>query len=271
MNFTKNDIPRYLSGDMSPDEEAAFEKALQTDTELQELLNLHREVERSLQQEWGQDEQRDQLKATMQTLRQEYFGGEQQAGAQGEGKGLHAVQSGASAQQGIAGPKPGKLVSFKRYVGVAIAAAAVLIIAIFVWNPFAGNLYDKYADTQMISQVERGSHVDSVLQEATTAFNSKDFTVAAVNLAEVVQNQPDNSYALFYLGVSLLQTDQVTYARAIFEKLFKGESAFKYEACFYEALSFLKDKDKDTAKDWLEKIPADAPNYKKAQELMRKL
>jgi TolA-binding protein len=264
MNFTKNDIPRYLSGDMSPDEEAAFEKALQTDTELQELLNLHREVERSLKQEWGQDEQRDQLKATMQTLRQEYFGGEQQTGAS---------QPTATQQPtaGTAAPAPGKLVSFKRYVGVAIAAAAVLIVALFVWNPFAGNLYEKYADTQMISQVERGSHVDSVLQEATTAFNSKDFTVAAVNLAEVVQNQPDNSYALFYLGVSLLQTDQVTYARAIFEKLFKGESAFKYEACFYEALSFLKDKDKDTAKDWLEKIPSDAPNYKKAQELMRKL
>ncbi len=51
----------------------------------------------------------------------------------------------------------------------------------------------------------------------------------------------------------------------------KGESAFKYEAAFYEALSFLKEKDNGTAKDWLEKIPADAPNYKKAQELMKKL
>ncbi|WP_315822573.1 tetratricopeptide repeat protein [Paraflavitalea speifideaquila] len=123
----------------------------------------------------------------------------------------------------------------------------------------------------MMAQVERGSHLDTVLLEATTAFNNREFNVAAVNLAEVLQYQPDNSFALFYFGVSLLQTNQTPAARAVFEKLFKGESAFKYEAAFYEALSYLKEKDEDNAKDWLEKIPADAPNYAKAQELMKKL
>lgn len=267
MKFTKDDIPRYLAGEMLPDEERAFEQALQDDPALQELMNLHQEVERGLQQEWGKDEQRDQLKATMRSLRQEYFGGEQGA-AQKEGS---LPNAGKGTQAGSPAAKTGKVVSFRKYVGIAVAAAAVLIVGLFVWNPFASDLYEKYAATQMISQVERGSHIDTVLQEATTAFNNKDFRVAATDLAEVVQNQPDNSYALFYLGVSLMQTDQLTYARAIFEKLFKGESAFKYEACFYEALSFLKEKDKDTAKDWLEKIPADAPNYQKAQELMKKL
>jgi tetratricopeptide (TPR) repeat protein len=258
MKYTLEDIARYVDGLMEAEERQAFEAALENDVLLQEQLAFHREVEAGLEEAFRKDEQREQLKGTMQQLRQEYFGDK-------SGEAFNAQTAPVSVTQ------PGKVVSFKKYVGVAIAVAAVLIIGVFVWNPFASNLYEKYADTQMVAQVERGSHVDTVLLEATTAFNNKEFNVAAVDLAEVIQLQPDNSYALFYFGVSLLQTDQLPMARAVFEKLFKGESAFKYEAAFYEALSFLKEKDKETAKDWLEKIPSDAPNYKKAQELMKKL
>lgn len=262
MKYTLEDIARYVDGLMEAEEQQAFEAALENDPLLQEQLAFHREVDAGLQEAFGKDEQREQLKGTMQQLRQEYFGDQ---------AGTTLSSQDASATLVSPGGRPGKVVSFKKYVGVAIAVAVVLIIGVFVWNPFAGNLYDKYAATQMVAQVERGSHLDTVLLEATTAFNNKEFSVAAVDLAEVIQGEPDNSYALFYFGVSLLQTDQLPMARAVFEKLFKGESAFKYEAAFYEALSFLKEKDNGTAKDWLEKIPADAPNYKKAQELMKKL
>lgn len=258
MKYTYEDIARYADGLMEAEEQQAFEAALATDPELQQQLALHREVEGVLQQQFAPDEQRQQLQGTLQQLRQEYFGTKttvqpnEQPGAQ-------------------PGPQPAKVVPFKRYMGAVIAVAAMLVVVLMVWNPFAGNLYEKYAATQMVAQVERGSHIDTVLQKATIAFNNKEFTEAAVFLAEVVQAQPDNSYALFYFGVSLMQTNQLPLARVAFEKLFKGESAFKYEAAFYEALTYLKEKDEDTAKDWLEKIPADAANYKKAQELMRKL
>lgn len=241
-----------MNGDMSPDEEAAFEKALQADPALQELVTLQREVEAGLQQHFGADDQREQLKATLQPLQQEYFGDK-------------------SSKQPTVPAKPAKVIAFRKYLTVAVGVAAVLIIGLFVWDPFTGNLYEKYAATQMDSQTERGSHVDSVLVAATAAFNSKDYVVAAVNLAEVVQQQPTNTYAAFFLGVSLLQTDQIAQARGIFEKLILGGSAFKYDATYYEALSFLKENDKSTAKDWLEKIPADAPIFAKAQELMKKL
>ncbi|WP_276483148.1 tetratricopeptide repeat protein [Paraflavitalea pollutisoli] len=252
MTFTKEDIPRYLDGDMSPDEEAAFEKALPDNPEWQELIALQQEVETGLQQHFGADETREQLKATMQPLRQAHFGG------------------GNDQQPGEA-TKSGRVVPFRKYLSVAVAVAAVLIVGVWLWNPSSDKLYEKYAIAQMDSQTERGSHADSVLAAATIAFNSKDYVVAAVDLAEVVQQQPNNTYAAFYLGVALLHTDQLTQARVIFEKLIRGGSAFKYDATFYQALSFLKENDKETAKDWLEKIPADAPQYAKAQELMKKL
>lgn len=241
-----------MNGDMSPDEEASFERALQEDPALQELVTLQREVEAGLQQHFGEDEKREQLKATLQPLQQAHFGGNR------------TVQTTKET-------RPATVVTFRKYMTAAIAAAAVLIIALFVWDPFSGNLYEKYAIAQMDSQTERGSEVDSVLVAATAAFNSKDYVVAAVDLAEVVQRQPNNTYAAFYLGVALMHTDQLAQARVIFEQLIRGGSAFKYDATFYEALSFLKEKENATARDWLEKIPADAPQYAKAQELMKKL
>lgn len=252
MKFTKEDIPRYTNGDMSPDEEAAFEKALQEDPELQELLTLQREVEAGLQQHFGADEKREQLKATLQPLQQAYFNGQQ-------------------AQPAIASRPPAKVVPFRKYLAIATRIAAVLVMGLFLWNPSSDSLYEKYASTRMEDQTERGTHTDSVLTAAVAAFNSKDYVVAAVDLAEVVQTEPTNTYAAFYLGVALLQTDQIAQARTIFEQLIRGGSAFKYDATFYQALSYLREHDKATARDWLEKIPADAPLYGKAKELMKKL
>lgn len=258
MKYTYEDIARYEEGLMAAEEQQAFETVLKTDAELQEQVALYREVDTTLEQEYAPDEQRQQLQGTLQGMRQEFFG---------------ATAKAPSGEQTVTAPPPttAKVVPFKRYIGVAAAVAAMLIVVLIVWNPFAGDLYERYSATQMVAQVERGNHIDTVLQKATLAFNNKEFTEAAVLLAEVVQTQPDNSYAQFYFGVALLQTNQLPLARAVFEKLIKGESAFKYEATFYEALSYLKEKDKDAAKDWLERIPADAANYAKAQELMRKL
>jgi hypothetical protein len=75
----------------------------------------------------------------------------------------------------------------------------------------------------------------------------------------------------FYYGVSLLQTNRIGEAREIFNQLYAGQSAFKFEAAFYQALSFLKEDNKALCREWLQKIPADAPNYNKAQELLKKL
>lgn len=234
MKYTYEDIARYVGGEMEPGERAAFEAALATDPALQEQLALYREVSAGLQSEWKPDEKKEALKSTMQQ------------------------------------PRPARIIKFRRSLGL-VTIAALLLIFLLIWNPFTSDLYQKYADTQMPSAIERGSRLDSVMHKATIAFNKKEYTEAAVLLAEVVQKQPDNSYALFYFGVALMETNQIPLARAAFEQLFKGKSAFKYEAAFFEALSYLKEKEEDKAKDWLQNIPPDAPNYQKAQELLKDL
>jgi thioredoxin-like negative regulator of GroEL len=112
---------------------------------------------------------------------------------------------------------------------------------------------------------------DEQLMNGVTAFNEKDYTSAAKILAQVRQKDTTNSFVSFYYGVSLLQTNRIAEARTIFNQLYAGQSAFKFEAAFYQALTFLKEDNKALCKEWLQKIPADALNYSKAQELLKKL
>lgn len=275
MTYTFEDIARYAEEEMTAAEKLAFEDALSKDAELQKQFAAYKEVESSLQQHWTNDAQRHQLKGTMQQLRSEFFA----AGASQAGSSLKAVDVTAeTAISQAADPTPAqtapvKIVSINKYLRVAMAVAAVLVIGLFVWQPWQPALYEKYSATQMVAQTERGSHVDSVMNEATTAFNKQEYVTATVLLAEVVSKEPDNSFARFYFGVSLMRTDKIIQARAAFSKLFQGESTFKYEAAFYEALTYLHKSDKDiaSAKEWLQKIPADASIYNKAQELLKKL
>lgn len=241
---TLNDIARYAEGDMPADERSAFEAALASDEALQQQLNLYREVHGSLQQHFSADEQRDQLQGTLQSLRGEFFNEASQ---------------------------PGKLVSMKRWLVGAVAVAAVLIAVVFVWQFQQPNLFEKYAATTMPEPAERGEQTRDTLQGAVAAFNKKDYLSAAGVLAHVKQHDTDNSFVNFYYGVSLLQTNRITQAREIFNHLWVGQSAFKFDAAFYQALTYLKEGNKPLCKEWLLKIPADAANYNKAQELLEKL
>ncbi|OQP57907.1 tetratricopeptide repeat protein [Niastella populi] len=241
---TFNDIARYAEGDMTADERAAFETVLASDESLQRQLAVYREVHGSLQQHFSADAQRDQLQGTLQTLRGEFFGDTRQ---------------------------PANVVSIKRWLRGAVAVAAVLIAVVFIWQPWKPGLFREYADTTMVAPAERGEGEADLLQKAVTAFNNKEFAEAANLLQQVRQQDTTSSYVNFYLGISLLQTGRIAEARNIFNNLYEGQSAFKFDAAWYQALGYLKEDNKAMSKEWLQKIPADASGYNKAQELLRKL
>lgn len=240
---TFNDIARYAEGEMTAEERSAFEATLASDATLQQQLTLYRVTHDSLQQHFSADGQREQLQGTLHSLRGEFFN--------------------ASSQ-------PAKVVSMKRWLRGAVAVAAVLIAVVFVWQFMQPDLFKKYSAITMAA-AERGEQENALLMNGVTAFNNKDYTSAANILAQVRQKDTTNSFVSFYYGVSLLQTNRIPEARTIFNQLYAGQSAFKFEAAFYQALTFLKEDNKDQCKEWLQKIPADALNYNKAQELLKKL
>lgn len=243
MNRT-DDIARYAEGLMEADEQAAFETRLAADASLQQQLALYREVHATLQQHFTPDEQLAQLQQTLNSMRGQFF---------------------------TATKAPARVVPFKRYLQRAMAVAAILIAVVFIWQPWKPGLFKQYAETTMVAPVERGGDADSVLQQAVTAFNHKEFATAAPLLEKLYQQDSANSFIAFYYGVALLQINRLTDARTVMGHIFAGPSAFKYEGAFYLGLSYLKEKDKANCINWLQKIPPDAPNYDKARELLKKL
>lgn len=248
-----DDIARYAEGLMEADEHKEFETALAADAELQQQLALYTEANGKLQQHFSSLEGEEKLKLTLQDMRKEFFSGE------APGKMVP-----------LSSPVRNKVVKMM-WRKVAVVAAAAILVAVFVWQPWNRDLYTKYAATEMVSSVERGTHTDSLLTQATTAFNAKEFSAAAVYLFEVVQADPTNSFAQFYYGVSLLQSGKTEMARGTLTELTKGNSTFKYEAMFYMGLSYLKEKDETNCKKWLQQIPAGSGNYEKAKELLQAL
>lgn len=241
--YSLNDIARYAEGEMPAEEIQAFEQALSGDATLQEQLAFYREVHSSLQQHFHKDEQQQELEATLQQMRGEFF---------------------------RKGKAPAKVVAMNRYLRYAMAAA-MLVIALFIWKPWQGDLYEQYGEIQMLNPTERGNNNDSLLQQAAIAFNQKEYTTAATYLYTVRSQQPDDSFTEFYYGVALMHSGKTAEARQVLEALYNGESVFKYEAAFQMALSYLKEENKTATREWLQKIPVDAANYGKAQELLKKL
>jgi hypothetical protein len=241
---TYNDIARYVEGDMTADERSAFEATLASDEALRQQLALYHEVDTSLQQHFNADEQRQQLQHTMQSLRGEFFG---------------------------AASQPAKVISFKRYLRGAVAVAAILIAVVFVWQPWKPSLFNQFSESSMLPPADRGDNGDRLLQQAVIAFNKKDYAAAATLLQQVKEQDTANSYVNFYYGVALLKNSRIPEARRIFDTLYAGQSAFKFEAAFFQALGYLTEKNNGACKEWLQKIPADAANYDKAQELLQEL
>lgn len=241
---TFNDIARYAEGEMSADEQLAFEAALLADGSLRQQLALYQEVHGSLQQHFSADVQRSQLKDTLQAMRGEFFG---------------------------TATQPARIIRMKRYLRSVMAVAAILIAVIVIWQPWKPDLFNKFAETSMAAPAERGDAADNLLQEAVEAFNKKEYGKAATLLRQIKQQDTANSSVNFYYGVALLQTGKLKEAREIFNQLFAGQSAFKFEAAFYQALEYLKEGNKAACREWLQKIPSDAANYNKAQTLLQKL
>lgn len=242
--FDYDMINRYLDGEMSTDEIKTFEEQMQEDTDLKNEVNLLRDVNETLKIKLHPHENETALRSTMQEMRDGYFSGKTSA----------------------------RVVSFRLTKWVAAAAAVlIMIITLTVWQPWQKDLYSEYAATEMPAVTERGAPADLQLKQATEHFNNKNFSAAIPIFKAILKDDPQNSYLQYYYAVALLHNGEIENARKGLTALYNGTSLFRYDAAFYMALSYLKEKNRPLCKDWLNKIPAGAGVYNKAQELLKKL
>ena len=244
--FDYDMINRYVDGEMNAEELKAFEAAMLEDADLQSEVELLRDVNATLKTKLHPGEHETALRSSLKNLNAEYFSIE--------------------AQQAKVVP-----LNRRRWMS-AIAAVFVMALLLTVWQPWKKeDLYKQYADIQMPGIAERGAATDSLLKQAVENFNNKEFAEAIPAFETVLKDSIENSFVQYYYAIALLQNNNIEKAKIEFAALYSGTSLFKYDAAFYMALSYLKEKNKEACKDWLNKIPVDAGPYSKAQELLKKL
>lgn len=240
-SYTEEEIALYVNGDMTEADQQQFEQLLQRDRTLQQHVEQYRQVLATLRTRLAPDAQDQALTQTLGSLNNEYFG---------------------QAEDTI---RPVGV-----YIKWACAAAAVSIILIInLFHPWRQNdLYTEYAILQMVTPAERGDHTDSLLQQAATAFNSRQYGLAQKDLEAAYKLKPDNALIQFYYAVSLVETGDHNTGQPLLEQVYAGNSVFKYDAAYFLALSYLKINNKDACRQWLQKIPSGTARYAQAQSLM---
>lgn len=246
--FNKEWIIRYVEDELSPEEREQFETRLQRDPDLGAEVALYRELKTVLRQRLTPDEGAEALRQTLQRLNTEHFGGAEQTG-------------------GIKETSGARRIPLTRWLTGMAAAASVIVATVLLWPSDHRSMVDRLGSTEMVSTTERGSNADSLLQQAAIHFNKQDFAGALPFLDRAVQADSSNQLAMFYKGVAEWHVGRVGDARRHLQEVYNGESLLRYEAAFYMALSYAGENDKTAAREWLKKIPSDAPVSAKAKQL----
>ena len=244
--FDYDMINRYLDGEMNAEEIKAFEAAMLQDAELKNEVDLLKDVNSTLKIKLHPGENEVALRNSLKEMNAEFFPNKTE---QARIIPLH-----------------------RRKLMMAVAAVFIMGLVLTIWRPWEQeDLYQQYAAIQMPAVAERGAASDSLLKTAVENFNNKEFAKAIPAFETVLKDSAQNSFVQYYYAIALLEKGDTENSRTQLTALYNGNSSFKYDAAFYMALSYLKEKNKPACKDWLNKIPADAGPYNKAQELLKKL
>lgn len=209
-------IDQYLQGELPAAEREALEARFREEPELAAELEMRQQMDTYLRTQ----KQLPGLQEKMAALSQEHF-------------------------DRMDKPKVRQLARRRLFYAVAVAATFALLL--FVWNPFASNdLYSQFADHAPLAIVEKGGE-EALATQAEQAFGAGNYQVAYEALVELNAQTSTDPQVLLALGISALETGQMTEARQAFGILAEGQTALREYGSWYLILCHLKEGDNKAA------------------------
>ncbi|MEZ4849368.1 MAG: tetratricopeptide repeat protein [Bacteroidia bacterium] len=239
-------IESYLAGDLEGEALSEFEDRLQTDTEFARQVQLHQE----LADTFG-DPDRDKLLGILSELGDEF-----------SSKQSSPVRS---------------LWTPKRWMTIAAGVLVLCIIGILVNRWSSGKdpqaLFDQYYETYSIPGNLRSpeTHFDSLWNEGIKAYNEQKYEEAIPLFQQILESDSLTSSASFFLGLSLLEENQLAKSAQALEMTINDEnSLFRDQASWYRALIYLKQNQTDNAGETLHGLASKSGKYGElAKELLK--
>ncbi|MBT8244942.1 MAG: hypothetical protein HKP48_02675 [Winogradskyella sp.] len=235
----------YLSKSLSDEEVLAFEKKLNSDAEFKEAFETYKELSGFLEQHLDENHTSKEFEVNLNKISTNYFEKNNKNQLRNTSRIFRTGQ-------------------------LAIAAAVVIFLGIFIFNRFSTTGYEDYSNHGVISLSVRGV-VSDAAAKAQNAFNNKDFEAAEIYFDDILKVKPDDIEVKLYKAISQIEQDKFKEADAALTKMVNGKTAYKNEAIWYAALSKLKQKDSEATIELLKTLPEDAIHYQKAQKLIDKL
>lgn len=243
---TRNDIEelidRYVTGGMTPDEQAAFEERMRCNPGLTREAETVRHIANAV-------ERRNE---------QEAFDELAQIGSVDE---LKRILN--TAEQGTAGTPPPRN-RLRRLIPFAAAAAAVLA---FVWIGMrpeyaSKELYDRWYETpEYAPAVSRGGTETSAELERLLDSAAACYTAGKMDRAVLLYDRGENSgqeypdHARFYRAAALAAGDRSDEAIRAFRRLAEDSgSEYAEDAAWQLALEYLRSNDRARARECLESL-----------------
>jgi tetratricopeptide (TPR) repeat protein len=149
-----------------------------------------------------------------------------------------------------------QLAGKKRNWRIYYRAAALLLIALssllYLFSQKSPHeaLFEKYFRPYPNTiPITRGENSEMKLKQGLAEYEFENYEQAAIILEEVINSEPGNSVAHFYLGISLLFLNHPDQAISNFQDVIQiGNNEFVEHANWYLGLSFLKKGELDQAK-----------------------
>ncbi|MEL7005246.1 MAG: tetratricopeptide repeat protein [Bacteroidota bacterium] len=241
--MTSNDsniekIDAFLNGELSGEDLRNFELALEQNEELQDEVELHRDIQRVMAD-------KDSLELKNQLIE--------------------------IAKQ----PMEGSKMSVSRYLYLSIAATVVLFISlVFVLqngSKTEEELFESYYMEYPVPGKLRGNNDVNTYDEAIRLYEEGKYLQSINAFQSEFSKDSTNHLVLIYLGNSYLKTQQWGSAIQTLEQI-PENSRYVYDAYWFTALSKIREKQVDSAKQLLSKlIDANTIYTKKASTLLEEL
>lgn len=230
---------QYLQDELSVEAKAAFEKQLAQDSELASDFDIFKALQGHLENKFGNETELNAFKTNLKSISEAHFE-----------------------------TKKTKVFKLKPWQ-YAAAASVALLFGLFFFTNQSNPRFEDYNQYENAHFTERGT-VDAHLKQAEQAFNAKKYATA-VSFFEAVLKERETPEIQYYYGISLLESDKMKQAEAVFIELKSGNSIYKNKAIWNLALVKLKQKEYKSCKLLLETIPSDYEDYDRVEELLDKL
>ena len=236
MTYTYSDIDAYLNGELNAEEQQQFEQELRSNAQLQEQVNAYRLMNSTVGKHQQAEKTLPELKKILDPLTHQYFKKEK-----------------------------AKVFTMRRTMYMLAAAASIALILLL---SLPGTSPDDYSFDDMPGAIVRGNENEKA--KAAQLFNNKQYAESAKAFQKLKTTTTADAAVDFYLGISLLKTEQYAEALPLFETLAGGTSVYAEDANFFTALSAFHLHQNDKAKQYAEKVKEGSRYWKNAKAIITK-